>query len=337
MTQPATIAGNPISKIGHGLMSMTLFAEPLSDEQTFASIKAGIDAAPPGAKVFLNSGEFYAFPPNITANLELLNRFFTKYPEYADLTFLSVKGAMIVNERGLTPDCSKAGLERSINNIIEKLGPNKKVDLFQPARIDPNVSIEETMTTLNKYVESGKIGSIGLSECTAATLIRAGKVGKVAAVEIEVSPWAYEEETRKVIAAARELGTVVAAYSPLGSGFLTGNIKPTELSKQDYRNHLPRFQGEAAKKNMSLVKALKEVAERKNITPAQLCLAWVSSLGPHVVPIPGSTRAERTLENVAAASIVLTEQDHTDINRAIELNPVSGDRYDEGNMKYVWG
>ncbi|KAH7340283.1 NADP-dependent oxidoreductase domain-containing protein [Rhizoctonia solani] len=332
MTQTATISGNTILKIGHGLMTMT-WPSSQPDEQNFASIKAGIDAAPPGVKVFLNGGEFYGTSPQ-TANLELLNRFFSKYPEYSERTFLSVKGALIVDQGMFTPDCSVAGIERSINNVIEKLGPNKKVDLFQPARIDPNVSIEETMATLNKYVESGKIGSIGLSECTEATLIRASKVGKVAAVEIEVSPWAYEEETRKVIATAQQLGTVVAAYSPLGRGFLAGKINPEELSKQDYRSHLPRFQGEAAKNNMNLVKALKEIAERKNITPAQLCLAWVCSLG-HVVPIPGST--QRTLENLAAASIVLTEEDQADIDRALELNPVSGTRYSEAGMKLVWG
>ncbi|KDN49376.1 hypothetical protein RSAG8_02078, partial [Rhizoctonia solani AG-8 WAC10335] len=333
MAQTAIIAGNPIFKIGHGLMTMTWLIGSLPDEQCFASIKAGIDAAPPGVKVFLNSGEFYGLALQ-TANLELLNRFFTKYPEYSQRTFLSVKGAMIVDERGFTPDCSAAGIERSINNIIEKLGPNKKLDLFQPSRIDPNVSIEEMMATLNKYVESGKIGSIGLSECTAATLIRASKAGSVAAVEIEVSFWAYEEETRKVIATAHELGVIVAAYSPLGRGFLTGKV---ELAKQDYRNHFPRFQGEAAKNNMKLVEALKAIAERKNITPAQLCLAWVCSLGPHVVPIPSSTRAERTRENLAAAPIVLTEGDHADIDRALELNPVFGDRWNAVGMKQVWG
>ncbi|CAE6488444.1 unnamed protein product [Rhizoctonia solani] len=126
-------------------------------------------------------------------------------------------------------------------------------------------------------------------------------------------------------------------YSPLGRGFLTGKMNPEEMDKQDYRNHFPRFLGEAAKNNMKLVEALKAIADRKNITPAQLCLAWVCSLGPHVVPIPSSTRAERTLENLAAASIVLTEKDHADIDRALELNPVSGDRYNTAGMELVWG
>ncbi|KAL5641116.1 hypothetical protein ACGC1H_001561 [Rhizoctonia solani] len=337
MVQTTTISGVPIVKIGHGLMSMTCVPEPPSDEQCFESIIAGINSAPPGVKVFLNAGEFYGTASNINANLDLLNRFFTKYPQYAERTFLSVKGAVIVSEHGFAWDSSPEGLERSISNIIEKLGPNKKVDLFEPARVDPKVPIEETMAVLGKYVESGKIGSIGLSECSAATLERASKVGKVAAVEIEVSFWSYEEETRKVISKAAEIGAVVAAYSPLGQGVLTGNLNPTQLHKDDYRNHFPRFQEEAFKNNMKLVDALKIIAEKKNITPAQLCLAWVSSLAPHVVPIPSSTRATRTLENLSAASVELSDQDHEEIKRAMELNPVSGDRYAKEVMKSVWG
>ncbi|KAH7340269.1 NADP-dependent oxidoreductase domain-containing protein [Rhizoctonia solani] len=324
-----TIAGIPIAKIGHGLMSMSWVPEPPSDEQCFESIIAGIKAAPPGVRIFLNSGEFYGVAPHITANLELLNRFFTKYPEYAERTFLSVKGAIVVDEKGLSLDCSPAGIERSINNIIDKLGPNKKLDLFEPARIDPKFPIEQTMTVLNKFVESGKIGAIGLSECSAATLARAVKVGKVAAVEIE--------ETRKVIATASELGIVLAAYSPLGRGFLTGQVKPAEMHKDDHRSHMPRFQEEAVKNNMNLVSALRQIAEKKNITPAQLCLVWVCSLGPHVVPIPSSTRAERTLENLSSASIELSEEDQEEIKRVLAANPISGDRYPKPGMTLLWG
>ncbi|CAE6460849.1 unnamed protein product [Rhizoctonia solani] len=334
MIQTTTIAGVPIVKIGHGLMSMSWVPEPPSDEQCFESIIAGINAAPPGVKVFLNAGEFYGTWPNITANLELLNRFFTKYPEHAERTFLSVKGASVVSESGMSYDCSPAGLQRSINNSIEKLGPNKKIDLFEPARVDPNVPIEETMAELNKYVESGKIGAIGLSECSAATLERASKAS--IPVEIEVSFWSYEEETRKVIAKAAEIGTAIAAYSPLGKGALTGKLNPAELRKDDYRSHFPRFQEEAFKNNMKLVDALKVLADKKSITPAQLCLAWVSSLGPHVVPIPSSTRAARTLENVSSASIELSNQDLEEITHILGANPISGDRYPEAIMKTVW-
>ncbi|GAB1526706.1 hypothetical protein RhiTH_009878 [Rhizoctonia solani] len=311
MIQTTTIAGTPIVKIGHGLMSMSWVANPPPEEQCFESIIAGINAAPAGVKVFLNAGEFYGKWPNVTANLELLNRFFTKYPE-------------------------PAGLERSITNTIQKLGPNKKIDLFEPARLDPNVSIEETMAELNKHVELGNIGAIGLSECSAATLDRASKVGKVAAVEIEVSLWSYEEETRKVISKAADIGAVVAAYSPLGQGALTGKLNLADLGKDDHRSHYPKFQQESFKKNVKLVDALKALAEKKGVTTAQLSLAWVSSLGHHVVPIPGSTRAARTVENASAASIELSKEELEEIADIIGANPVSGDRYPERLMQTVW-
>ncbi|ELU41849.1 aldo/keto reductase [Rhizoctonia solani AG-1 IA] len=355
MIQTTTIAGTPIVKIGHGLMSMSWVPEPPPDEQCFESIIADINAAPPGVKVFLNAGEFYGTWPNTTANLELLNRFFTKYPEYAERTFLSVKASLTAGVTKIGPYdqyCSPAGLERSISNIIQKLGPNKKIDLFEPARVDPNVSIEETISELNKHVESGSIGSIGLSECSAATLERASKVGKVAAVEIEVSLWSYEEETRK---GAAEIGAVIAAYSPLGQGALTGKLNPAELGKDDHRSRFPRFQEEVItlvwfrvislinlsnsqsfKNNVKLVNALKDLAEKKGITPAQLSLAWVSSLGQHVVPVPGSTRAARTVENASAASIELSKQELEEITHIIGANPISGDRYPEEVMKTVW-
>ncbi|KAG8743113.1 hypothetical protein FRC12_015147, partial [Ceratobasidium sp. 428] len=301
MAQTADLAGTPIFKIGHGLMHMTLLPGSHSEEQCFEAIKAGVEAAPPGVKVFLNSAEFYGPSDDRTANLTLLNKFFTKYPEYAERTVLFVKGGVDVSITGIQVDASEAGIDRNIKAISEKLGPHKKLDMFECARIDPKVPVEETMAALNKQVESGKISAIGISECSAATLERASKVAKIAAVEIEVSPWSYEEETRKVIAKAAEIGAVVAAYSPLGSGFLTGKVKPGTLHEKDHRRIFPRFTEEAMKKNEGIVNALAEIANKKGVTLAQLSIAWVSSLGPHVVPIPGSSRAERTLENMAAA------------------------------------
>ncbi|KAF8610056.1 aldo/keto reductase [Ceratobasidium sp. AG-I] len=337
MAQTAIIAGVPVVKIGHGLMMMTWTPNQVPDEQCFEAIKAGIESAPPGVKIFLNSGEFYGNPPNGTANLELLNRFFTKYPEYAERTLLSVKGGITIDSKGFNIGGSEAAIERSINNIIEKLGPNKKLDLFECARVDPNTPIEETIAILNKYVESGKISYIGVSEVSAATLERASKVGKIAAAEIEVSPWSYEEETKKVIAKAAETGTVIAAYSPLGRGLLTGNFKLEDLPESDFRRTQPRFAEEVIAKNKKSVDALTEIAKKKNVTLAQLCLAWVSSLGPHVVPIPGSSRAQRNLENLAAASITLNEKEVEEIQRVLELNPITGTRYGDHGMKHVWG
>ncbi|KAF8610055.1 aldo keto reductase [Ceratobasidium sp. AG-I] len=333
MMQTVSIAGVPVVKIGHGLMMMTATPGPVLDEQCFGAIKASIENAPPGVKVFLSSAEFYGLPPNRTANLELLNRFFTKYPEYAERTFLA--GCLVFDSNGVSAEGSEIAIERSIDNIIEKLGPNKKLDLFECARVDPNTPIEETIAILNKYVESGKIDYIGVSEVAAATLARASKVGKIAVAEIEVSPWSYEEETKKVIAKAAETGTVIAAYSPLGRGILTGNFKLENVPQ--VRRSQPWFSEENLEKNKKSAEALAEIAKNKNITLAQLSLAWVSSLGPHVMPIPGSSRAQRTLENMAAASIILDEKEIEEVQRVVELNPVSGARYDERNTKLLWG
>ncbi|KAF8753964.1 Aldo kereductase [Rhizoctonia solani] len=336
-------------------MSMSWVANPPPEEQCFESIIAGINAAPAGVKVFLNAGEFYGKWPNVTANLELLNRFFTKYPEYAERTFLSVKASLTIGVTRIdsydqyptrvqllfrsmvSPKTARLlAWNVAFTNTIQKLGPNKKIDLFEPARLDPNVSIEETMAELNKHVELGNIGAIGLSECSAATLDRASKVGKVAAVEIEVSLWSYEEETRKVISKAADIGAVVAAYSPLGQGALTGKLNLADLGKDDHRSHYPKFQQRSFKKNVKLVDALKALAEKKGVTTAQLSLAWVSSLGHHVVPIPGSTRAARTVENASAASIELSKEELEEIADIIGANPVSGDRYPERLMQTVW-
>lgn len=201
---------------------------PAPDAQCFAAIKAGVDALPAGAKMFLNSAEFYAMDMG-TANLEMLARFYARYPEYADRTFLSVKGAV----RDRAPDnsyvctpsfkesryiwqltaSSPASLRASVSAIQRALGPHKTLDLFQPARIDRAVPIEETMHTLAALVAEGQFARVGLSECSAATLRRAHAVYPVTAVEIEVSPFSYEAEQRRVIAAAAELGVSVVAYS----------------------------------------------------------------------------------------------------------------------------
>jgi len=201
-----------IAKVGHGLMMMTWKTPVVSDEQAFASIKAGLDLVALGEKVLLNSGEFYGVEPR-TANLHLVGRFFSKYPEYADRAFLSVKGATARD--ALWPDSSPDNLRASVETCIKSIGPSKKIDLFQGARIDPKHSVEDTVTVLKGFVKEGLFDYIGLSEVSSDTLRRAYAVNPIAVVEIEVSPWAYEEETKKVIATAKELGVTVSGYSPL--------------------------------------------------------------------------------------------------------------------------
>ncbi|KAN0088006.1 NADP-dependent oxidoreductase domain containing protein [Tylopilus felleus] len=339
MTRATTNLGGTASnvivgKVAHGLMSMTWKENPVPDEQCFAAIKAGVDALPPDAKMFLNGGEFYGHNASAT-NLEMLARFFEKYPEYADRTFLSIKGGNKANS--LLPDGSPENVVRSVNFVNEKLRGTKRLDLFECARVDPNVPVEVSITALAGLKAEGKLDHIGMSECSAETLRRGYKIHPISVVEIEISPFSFEPEVRKVIATAKELGVAVAAYSPLGRGFLTGQIKrPEDLPEGDFRRHLPRFQEDNLKHNFAIVDALAEIAKKKNVTTAQLSIAWVGSLGPNVIPLPGSSHAERTLENSAGGDVVLDEAELQSINALIENADVKGDRYPEQHAKWLW-
>ncbi|KAI0945146.1 hypothetical protein AcV7_001762 [Taiwanofungus camphoratus] len=303
-----TASSITVGKVAHGLMMMTWRDPnvPLPDEEAFEAIKAGVDALPAGTKMLINSGEFYG--PNLsTANLELLARFFTKYPDYADKTFLSVKGGNQLQSFVL--DGSAENLRRSVDNINAALRGTKRMDLFEPARIDPNVPVEDMMKTL-----------VGLSGVPMPLL-------------------SYEEETKKVIVTAQELGVAVAAYSPVGRGILTGTIKSAEdVPAGDFRRSLTRFQEDIFKQNLVIVNTLKAIAAKKQVTPAQLSIAWVGSLGQHVIPIPGSSNKKRTLENIAAGDIIITTEEKAEIAKMLADVEVKGDRY-FGNdaAAHLWG
>ncbi|KAI0753711.1 aldo/keto reductase [Fomes fomentarius] len=329
-----------VGRIGHGLMMMT-WRDPnvsLPDEEAFETIKAGVDALPPGVKMMLNSGEFYGNGFS-TANLELLSRFYAKYPEYADRTFLSVKGGLKPGAYGI--DGSPEQLRRSVEIINAKLGGIKKMDLFETARVPDNVPLEDLVKTLAQLKDEGHFQHIGLSEASAATLRRAHAVHPISVIEIEVSLWSYEEETKKVIETAKELGVTIAAYSPLGRGFLTGTLKsPKDLTANDIRHRLTRFKEDVFQHNIALVDSVKAIAERKGVTPGQLALAWVISRGPHVVPIPGSSNKKRNLENIAAGNVVLTDAELAEIDDILAKIPIKGGRYfDEVDQKtlHLWG
>ncbi|EIW74168.1 aldo keto reductase [Coniophora puteana RWD-64-598 SS2] len=315
-----------INKIGHGLTSMTGTGDH-PDERCFEAIKAGIDSLPAGVKMFLNAG--------ITANLEMLSRFFEKYPDYADRTFLSVKGGAKAGT--LIIDGSDENTTRSVNTILEKLRGTKKVDLFQCARVDKSVPIEQTLGLLAKFVKEGKIGSIGMSEVRAETLLKGHKVHPITAVEIEVSPWEYDPEAKEVISVAQRNNIAVIAYSPIGRGFLSGEIKSIEdLQDNDRRRIMPRFQNGNLEKNLAVFDKLVAIANEKGIKPAQLAIAWVSSLGPRVVPLPGSARTDRTLENLGSNYVAFTPNELEKVTEVIDNAVVAGGRVPEAFVKYLW-
>jgi pyridoxine 4-dehydrogenase len=330
----AKLASNAdVAKVGHGLMMMTWKPVATPDEDAFAAIKAGIDSLPPGAKMFLNSGEFYGQGCTV-ANLELVSRFFEKYPAYVDRAFLSVKGGCVPGK--LDVDGSRENLRRSVDNILKALRGKKRLDMFEPARRDPNYEIEHYAEVLSELVKEGKFDYVGLSEVAAATVRRAHKVIPVTAVEIEVSPQSYEQQTKDVIATCKELGIAVIAYSPLGRGLLTGQIKSRlDFEEGDFRRGYSRFQDENLNQNLKLVESLTTIANRKGITVAQLCIAWVGALGDHIIPLPGSSNAKRTLENLQAGDVELSAEDLAEIGQVLETNPIKGGRYIDGMEQHL--
>ncbi|KAF8323701.1 aldo/keto reductase [Clavulina sp. PMI_390] len=311
-----------VVRIAHGTMGFKLI-RIVPDEICFEALRTSLDLAPPGGKVIINTSEFYGRDPP-TAGLEVIARFFEKYPEYADRCFLAVKGAMDHDTH--LPQTTPEGLRTSITICQKILGVHKKIDHYEPARFDGSTSIEDIMKSLVTLKDEGLFEFIGLSEVSASTLRKACKVGPVSSVEIEVSPWTYTKEVQDVIATAAELDVTVLAYGALGKGFLTG---ADVLGTAPGLAIFPRFAEEARKENQKIVDTISMLAKKKGITNAQLCLAWVASLGPHVIPLPGSSNAARTAENFAAADIFFTPEEKAEIDAAVSSFQVVGERYPE--------
>lgn len=227
-------------------------------------------------------------------------------------------------------DCSGDNMRAAVDRCNCILGGAKKIDIFGPARIDVNVSVEETLKALVELKAQGKIGGIQLSEVSAATIRRASKVCKVEMVEAEVSLWSTEIFDNGVAETCQELGIVMCGHTPLGAGILTGQIKSLDdMPANDHHRNFPRFQPEIFGKNLELVKEVGKLAKEKKCTTAQLALSWIKRKS--VVPIAGARSVERVLEN--CVTIELGEKDLEVIDQVLKSFPVVGTRYPEGAMK----
>jgi aryl-alcohol dehydrogenase-like predicted oxidoreductase len=215
---------------------------------------------------------------------------------------------------------------------LQRLGLDT-IDLYYQHRVDPEVPIEETVGAMAELVQAGKVRYLGLSEAGAQTIRKAVEVHPISALQSEYSLWerSLEEE---ILPTIRELGIGFVAYSPLGRGFLSGRFtSPDELAEDDFRRTQPRFQGENLEANMRIVAKLREIAEEKDVTPAQLALAWVLAQGEDIVPIPGTKRLERLEENLGALRVTLTPDDLAHLNDALPPGAAKGLRYPEAQMK----
>src|SRR6187431_3643475 len=209
---------------------------------------------------------------------------------------------------------------------LERLGVDH-IDLYYQHRVDKSTEIEETVGAMAELVEAGKVRHIGLSEASSETIRRAHAVHPVTALQTEYSLWTRDPEDG-IFPTVRELGIGFVAYSPLGRGFLSGRVtSPDDLDPDDFRRRNPRFQGENFDRNLELVERVREIAEEKDVTPAQLALAWVLRQGDDIVPIPGTKRAQYLEENARAADVDLSDEDLARIEEAFPRGATSGERY----------
>ena len=228
-------------------------------------------------------------------------------------------------------------LSQAIDGSLERFGLDF-VDLVFCHRPDPKTPIEETVGAMAELVRAGKVRHLGLSEASAATIRRAHKTHPIAALQTEYSLWSRDPEENEILATTRELGIAFVAYSPLGRGFLTGQIKsPDDFAADDFRRNSPRFRGDNFKKNLDVVKRIEEIAAEKKCTAGQLALAWLYAQGEDMIPIPGTRRRKYLEENVAALEVKLSAEDLRRIDEAAPRGVAAGQRYSEQAMKIVNG
>ncbi len=210
---------------------------------------------------------------------------------------------------------------------LQRLGV-EVIDLYYQHRVDPDTPIEDTWGAMHELVEAGKVRHLGISEAAPATIRRAHAVHPITAVQSEYSLWTRDVEDNDVLATVRELGIGFVAYSPIGRGFLSGQIRSIDdLAADDFRRHNPRFTGENFTKNLELVDRVREIADSKGVTASQLALAWVLHQGDDIVPIPGTKHVRYLEENAAAADIPLSAQELALIDAAAPVGATAGDRY----------
>jgi aryl-alcohol dehydrogenase-like predicted oxidoreductase len=232
-------------------------------------------------------------------------------------------------------DGSPAYVKKSIDGSLARLGVDY-VDLYQYHRVDPKTPIEETVGALADLVKAGKVRFIGLSEVNTTTLRKAHAVSPISSVQSEYSLWTRDPETDGVLETCRELGIGFLAYSPLGRGFLTGQITRFEdFAEDDYRRFSPRFQGENFQKNLDLVSRVAQLARVRDATASQLALAWLMAKSPQVVPIPGTKRRSYLEENWKSLELQLSSAEIAQLEAVFPLGAASGARYPEAMMSSV--
>ncbi|MFZ0547161.1 MAG: aldo/keto reductase [Candidatus Promineifilaceae bacterium] len=309
--------GPRVSAIGLGLMGMSALYGPADEGESIATIRAALDTG----ITLLDTGDWYGMGHNEMLLREAL------HGRNREQAIISVKFGLLRDPGGqiLGNDCRPAAVKTSLAYSLQRLGTDY-IDIYRPARLDPAVPIEETVGAIAEMVEAGYVRHIGLSEVGVETIRRAHAVHPISDLQIEYSLFSRGIEA-EILPTCQELGIGITAYGVLSRGLLSGHWSKERAGTSDARSHLPRFSGENLEHNLSLVAALRAIAETKGATVAQIAIAWVLSRGLDIVPLVGARRRDRLTESLGVFDLTLTSDDLAQIEQAVPPEAVAGERY----------